>query len=1761
MAKISTFLSAIFLVALTLITAKNAGAQCMLVPIAMQTKVAASSAIVEGRVFDKKCLWDESMANIYTVYSVEVFKKFKNFNIADTIRFVDAGGQVGMQKQITTNTVHPELGEVGVFMLQASTAPFDASNNYLQITEGPQGFIVYDRLTKKAAWPFSDEINVMPNVYDSLSYYTNTSYTEVKLLDWGAWTPKNSSAKLINNANNNPTAIAASAAITSFSPTSITAGTFDTLTINGSGFGATQGTSFVQFSNASAGAIPTYKSEINASSYLSWSDTKIEMLLPTFAGTGNIRVTDGTTTKTSAATLTVTYALISIEFDAKYWPPNHFNTNTKGGYTFNFSTGYTLPAAQADFIAAMQAWRCASGINWEIASGTSTVTAIANDGVGLVNYDVTTPLASGTLGQVTSRYSGCIAGADTFWNIEELDVNMNDAPGGSLTWLYGGTGTPTIMQYDFYSVMIHEMGHACQVDHVLNVGDFMYPSLVNGSAVRSFLPADSNAAQHQVARSTSATHLDLCYGSPSFTFMEYSCNPKITLSASGTSVLEGVATLTITANSDYVNENAITVNISTSGSATGAGTDYNLASTSITIPAWTKSGTTTLAIVNDVIFEGNETIILDIASVINGTEDGLQQQTITITDNDPAPSVSLSTSATSITENGSGINLIATLSSVSTLPTTALLSYSGTATNGTDFTQVMSLVIPAGSTTVAALLAPIDDAIFEGNETIIIDINTVTNGTENGVQQQTINLLDDEIAPIANLDTLSFSGSESLFSVPVQITLSNASALPTTVYFTFSGSASISDYSYSGASIVFAPGATTETLEVDFLNDLIYEGDETIIVTIDSVVNGTIGTEIAKQITIIDDENIPTTSLSVDMSSFTENAGSATVTATLDIESALATVVYLNTSGTATLATDFSGNADSIVIAAGSLTTNIILTAIQDAIDEEDETIIIDIDSVKNATENGVQQITTVINDDDLAPTVSLTIADSVGEASGSLSGQLNLSTPSGKNIVIYLSAMDSTAGSMDYALGSDSVILFAGDTSASFTIAIANDLDDEASIEYFILKIDSAINATLPSSTNTSIGINDDELSNSVLNINSIAINGTGNYTIGNGQASLAGTFNAYVANNGNAPLIWTLIDSTSNIFTGIAGTTYTTFPGDTLFFTTNVDISCNNTSGQDSAILVINSNDDNDPIQVLTLVVNVIDTIAPMPTISSLPTVYFDCAGTLTVIPTAQDICANNINGITTSNLNFSSIGTYTVSWNYLASNNLTVTQNQIIIVQDTIAPVPDSMMLPTITATCSVVVSAVPTATDLCNGVINATTVDSLTYATAGTYNITWMYKDLQGNTSTQIQQVLITNGLPIVDVQVSTSAICNGSLITLSGIGASAYTWTGGISDNVSFNILASDTYTVIGTDGAGCTSTSSINLMIDPIVVANSVNNNLDNFAGTTCASASQADGTTIYYNDANCGLVVGITDSVGGNALGNVNACVVESDSVKMYGNGKYLSRYFYITPQNQGAATISFYFTQADFDLFNIDAIANGTPQIYLNPQNQYELTCTQVPGDSIALIGTGVAIPHSVVAIYDSTMNFWKIDLAVASFSGFFFHPSLNNSPLNTTQIKLQGIAQGSVHHLNWTTVGNISAPFKVLHSTDSKNFKELAITNKNYLVRKDMDCQKHYYKVSDGASQSNVIMLQNKCIAAIEAYPNPFGNQLTVSIHTTQSSPLYISLVDAVGKSIVTQENNLSIGTNTIDLAVGHLTTGTYMLVVKTNLEQKVIKVTKQ
>lgn len=77
--------------------------------------------------------------------------------------------------------------------------------------------------------------------------------------------------------------------------------------------------------------------------------------------------------------------------------------------------------------------------------------------------------------------------------------------------------------------------------------------------------------------------------------------------------------------------------------------------------------------------------------------------------------------------------------------------------------------------------------------------------------------------------------------------------------------------------------------------------------------------------------------------------------------------------------------------------------------------------------------------------------------------------------------------------------------------------------------------------------------------------------------------------------------------------------------------------------------------------VVVKVEDKTAPIPNLSTLPTITGNCKTIITTIPTATDNCVGNIIATTTNPLQYTTPGNYVIVWNYNDGNGNISTQNQ--------------------------------------------------------------------------------------------------------------------------------------------------------------------------------------------------------------------------------------------------------------------------------------------------------------------------------------------------------------------------------------------------------------------------------------------------------------------------------------------------------------------
>lgn len=153
----------------------------------------------------------------------------------------------------------------------------------------------------------------------------------------------------------------------------------------------------------------------------------------------------------------------------------------------------------------------------------------------------------------------------------------------------------------------------------------------------------------------------------------------------------------------------------------------------------------------------------------------------------------------------------------------------------------------------------------------------------------------------------------------------------------------------------------------------------------------------------------------------------------------------------------------------------------------------------------------------------------------------------------------------------------------------------------------------------------------------------------------------------------------------------------------------------------------------------------------VATLPDVSDACIVDSIAAPTASNTCTSGIVGTTTTTFPITTLGTTTVTWTYDdGTNTTTQTQNVIITGNDVTPPTPDAATLPAYSDICEFTPPTAPTATDICAGSVTGVPDVTFPITAQGTTVITWTFDDGSGNTSTQTQNVTLTDTiLPVAD----------------------------------------------------------------------------------------------------------------------------------------------------------------------------------------------------------------------------------------------------------------------------------------------------------------------------------------------------------------------------------------------------------------------------
>ena len=264
----------------------------------------------------------------------------------------------------------------------------------------------------------------------------------------------------------------------------------------------------------------------------------------------------------------------------------------------------------------------------------------------------------------------------------------------------------------------------------------------------------------------------------------------------------------------------------------------------------------------------------------NGTELGVQQDSVTIIDDDPIPTLSIND--VSQAEGNLGTTnavFTVTLSAASGQTVTVVAtSADGTATNPSDYFAIplTTLTFAPGETTKTVTVLVRGDITNEANETYFVILSNPSNATiANAVGHGTIT--NDDAAPTLSINDVSVvEGNTGTINAVFTVTLSAVSGQSVTVVAASANDTATAPFDYISlppTTLTFAPGETSKTVTVAVRGDTLFEANETFFVNLTTAVNATVMDNQGQGTIINDDVDLTTVSGFVGLVDAPQNPG------------------------------------------------------------------------------------------------------------------------------------------------------------------------------------------------------------------------------------------------------------------------------------------------------------------------------------------------------------------------------------------------------------------------------------------------------------------------------------------------------------------------------------------------------------------------------------------------------------------------------------------------------------------------------------------------------------------------------------------------------------------------------------------------------------------------------------------------------------------------------------------------------------------------
>lgn len=381
-----------------------------------------------------------------------------------------------------------------------------------------------------------------------------------------------------------------------------------------------------------------------------------------------------------------------------------------------------------------------------------------------------------------------------------------------------------------------------------------------------------------------------------------------------------------------------------------------------------------------------------------------------------------------------------------------------------------SITFAANETSKTIPIPTIEDSIYEGTESFVFALDSVSGDATIGTPSVSIGITNDDAAPSFRVNDASATEGN---NVAFTITMTGASeATHQVAYSTAHGSATSGDYSSRTGSLTFNPSSgSSQTVSVPTSVDSVVEGAENFVLNI-SLTSGGGSISDSQGIGTINNRSNVTFSLS--QPSVTEG-GSAVFVVSKSGNNGLAHTVQFNTFDccNARAGSDYTTASGTLSFAAADTSKSFTVSTINDSAYEGSEAFAARITNPSPGSVLGTATSTITIADNDAAPRFA--ISDVTVAEGGSKTLTVSKIGSTHQTHSVSYATETNTASQSDFVPASGTLSFGPSETSKTITVVAANDDVYEIN-EYFYVNLSAANNGATISDSRGVVTITSDD-------------------------------------------------------------------------------------------------------------------------------------------------------------------------------------------------------------------------------------------------------------------------------------------------------------------------------------------------------------------------------------------------------------------------------------------------------------------------------------------------------------------------------------------------------------------------------------------------------------------------------------------------------------------------------------------------------------